>query len=83
MLDSTAIPTANKHVRVNMAGVEVTKDVESFLLACVAEAAAESSSIHSCIKLSLALGAVEEALTRKKDPACPTIEAVNVSRMPS
>lgn len=62
-----------------MPGLEVTKDIESYLLACVAEAAAEGSCIQACIKLSLALGTVEEALTCKKDPVCPEIEHLKVN----
>ena len=79
MLESTAGPRGSKHVRVNMAGLAVTKDVETSLLACVTEAAAGGSSIQACIKLSLALGIVEEALTRKKDAACPVLEHLQVT----
>jgi hypothetical protein len=68
----------SQHATVSMAGLEVTEEVESYLLACVADAAAEGSNTRACIKLSIAVGAVEEALTRKKDPTCPGIEHIKV-----
>lgn len=79
MLENTAVPRASQHIRVNMTGLEVAKDVENYLLTCVKEAAAVKSSIQACIRLSLALGIVEEAITRKKEPACPILEHLEVS----
>jgi hypothetical protein len=77
---STAVPRAIQNVRASMTGPKVTQDLEDYLLTCVVEAAAECSGIQACIKLSLALGIVEEALTRKKDPFCPEIQQLKVPR---
>lgn len=82
MLDNVTASCASKYEKVKMKELAVTEDVEKYLLGCVADAAAQQngSSIQPCITLSLALGAIEESLTRKKDPVCLDLAHLQVRR---
>ena len=85
MLDNVTASHTSKYERVKMKELAVTQDVEKYLLGCVADAAAQqngssSTSIQPCIKLSLALGAIEQSMTRKKDPVCLELAHLQVRR---